>query len=616
MPVLMNVPYLMKRLLLAVLCLVIHIVSLAQTDELSQARQFTTEKNYEKALPLFKKIYNTNPSDQSVYNDYFTTLLAANKNKDAEKIANEQLILRPQNPLSYIDLAKVYIANGNQKKANEALTESIDFINGDDIRTQLVVNALTAIDKDTFVILTYEKAKMMFGNPAYGSYLYGLPLSKLYFKHNEPEKAIMVLMEGMVYMPTGIENVKAVLLDILGTDQQKLQACSKAIIKRINIQPDNIQYIELLTWLYTQRGDWDGAYLQMQAIDERNKETGNHLVSFAQMAAKEKQWDAAIKAYDAVILKGKTLPFYTLARQEKLLCMQQQIMQDPEFKKVDVNNLCLLMDSTLLELPNLYAQPFIQQYALLQALYAENPKRAIELLEKAIASSGQRPFIGECKLQMADYYVLLNKVWDASLLYGQVDKDFKEDALGEDARFRRAKLAYYRGDFEWAQGQLTVLKASTSELIANDALYLSVLITENTAKDSNTTPLLRFAHADLLLFQNKDKEAEILLDTLAANYPKHPLNDDILLLRAKIAEKHKEYLKALDYLKVIYEKYGKDVLADDAVFKSAEIYEKYLHLPQTAAKLYEQLIVDYPGSTYVQTARQRLYILQGNHAGS
>src|SRR5690606_27702483 len=113
----------------------------------------------------------------------------------------------------------------------------------------------------------------------------------------------------------------------------------------------------------------------------------------------------------------------------------------------------------------------------------------------------------------------------------QVDKMYKQDMLGEEARFRNAKLAYYRGDFQWAQTQLTVLKSSTTELIANDALYLSVLITENTPPDSNITPLLRFAHADLLLFQNKTKEADLLLDSIATTFPENPLQDDILMLR-------------------------------------------------------------------------------------
>jgi TolA-binding protein len=201
--------------------------------------------------------------------------------------------------------------------------------------------------------------------------------------------------------------------------------------------------------------------------------------------------------------------------------------------------------------------------------------------------------------------VLLGRIWDASLSYSQVEKEFKQDVMAEEGRFRNAKLSFYRGDFDLAQKQLNILKSGTSNLIANDAIDLSVLITEN-VEDSNTAPLQRFAYADLLLFQNKDKEAEALIDSIAQAVPKHPLADDIVMMHATLAIKHRDFPRALAYLKEVMDKYGKDVLADDALFKTAQIYYEELHQTEEAKKYYEQLIIDYPGSTYVQTARQKL----------
>jgi len=254
------------------------------------------------------------------------------------------------------------------------------------------------------------------------------------------------------------------------------------------------------------------------------------------------------------------------------------------------------------------------KYAELLAQFGDNTPKAIEVLKKVVASAGmQKDLIGRAKLQLGDYYILTGSTWEASLIYSQVDKDFKQDALGEEARYRNAKLSYYHGDFKWAQDQLSVLKAATSELIANDALYLSVLITENT-QDSDTYPLRRFAYADLLLFQNKDKDAETLLDSISNAYPKHDLQDDILMLHARLEEKHHNYSKALEYLATIIEKYKDDVLGDDAVFKTAEIYATNLNDKDKAKKYYEQLLLDYPGSTYVQTARKRLGELSSGQA--
>jgi TolA-binding protein len=291
-----------------------------------------------------------------------------------------------------------------------------------------------------------------------------------------------------------------------------------------------------------------------------------------------------------------------------------RLQDNPTYTKEDVTALEKEYEAFFTEFSQYAASEIAHDYATLEGQYNNNPKKAIEILRKAIAQpTASAEYIGRTKLQLGDYLVLDGNVWEASLTYSQVDKAFREDVLGEEARFRNGKLSYYRGDFGMAQGQLSVLKASTSELIANDALYLSVLITENTP-DSNNAALLQFAHADLLLFQNKDAQAIALLDSLSTTYPKHPLQDDVLMKRAEIAEKHRDYTQALAYLKTIYEKYGKDVLADDAIFKTAEIYEVNLKKPDEAKKFYEQLIMDFPGSTYVQTSRIRLARLSGTQA--
>jgi tetratricopeptide (TPR) repeat protein len=470
-----------------------------------------------------------------------------------------------------------------------------------------MANAFTNMGNDQYAIRTYERARDLLRNP----YLYGSPLARLYAKNGDVDKSVNALLDGAPGQPGGIEEVKTTLLEMLGTDAKKQQQAQKAIVKRINAQPESAYYADLLTWLYTQRGDWEGALIQIQALDERNREGGQRMLEFSREAQKQSQYDIAVKALDAVIEKGNTMPFYAAAKTEKLNVAMRRLENDPFYKPEDVTRLSKEYESFFAEFPQFYATETLRDYATLEAQYNNNPQQAIDLLQKAIDQpSIRKDLAGRCKLQMGDYTVLIGKIWDASLLYSQVDKAFREDILGEEARFRNAKLAYYRGDFDWAQGQLSVLKASTSELIANDALYLSVLITENVAPDSNVVPLQRFAAADLLLFQNKTKDAETLLDSISQAFPKHPLNDDILMLRAELEEKRHNYTKAIDYLKQVYGQYGKDVLGDDAVFKTAEIYHQYLHQDAEAKALYEQLIIDYPGSTFVQTARQRLQALQ------
>jgi outer membrane protein assembly factor BamD (BamD/ComL family) len=402
------------------------------------------------------------------------------------------------------------------------------------------------------------------------------------------------------------ESAKETLLELVGTDAQKIQQVQKGLIKKINQDPGNNYYGEILTWIYTQKNDWEGALIQIEAIDERNQENGRRVMDFARTAVAAKQYEIANKGFDAIIAKGKDVPYYILARSEKLAASLAQMQENNARKPEDIAALAALYDSFLVDYPKHYTMRTAADFATLHAVYGNNVKKAIDILKLAIAEPDtRRNMMGVFKLQLGDYYLLQGKVWDASLTYSQVEKEFKQDVMGEDARFRNARLAFYRGDFDLAQKQLGILKSGTTNLISNDAIDLSVLITEN-VEDSVTLPLERFATAGLLLFQNKDSEAEALVDSISNAYPKHPLNDDLVMMRASIAMKHQDFPKALAHLKEVIEKYGKDVQGDDAVYKTAEIYYNDLHQPVEAKKYYEQLIIDYPGSTYAQAARQKL----------
>ena len=204
-------------------------------------------------------------------------------------------------------------------------------------------------------------------------------------------------------------------------------------------------------------------------------------------------------------------------------------------------------------------------------------------------------------------------IWEASLRYSQVEKAFKHDEIGQEAKFRNAKIAYYTGDFKWAQAQLDVLKGATSKLIANDAMDLSLLISDALAIDTNVVPLMIFAHADLLAFQNKDDLAMITLDSINTLFPNHALADDILYKKAQIELKHNKYNEAAAFYEAIVKNYGDDILGDDALFKLADLNENQFKNLDKAKELYQQLLIKYPGSLYVIETRKRFRKLRGDN---
>lgn len=565
-------------------------------------------QQYDKAVDAYKDLYKAEPANHEVYDGYIKSLIAAEEYKQAEKLLEKLIDQNPNNPVTRIDLGTVLKAQGKDKQAENAFEEAISKVNGDDMLTQLIAQKFINMERDDLALQTYERATKMLHN----NYLYSGPMSQLYFKAGNLDRAIATLLDASrSFYNRGVEEVKATLLEYLGDDKKKLAKAQKALIKKINEEPENPYYSDLLIWIYTQKNDWEGAFIQVRALDERYNENGERIVEFARYAVKEKEYQEALKAYDEALQMGDDYPFKASIINEQLDIKFLLLQENPEYTQEEVITLGKEYQTFLDSFPQYYVSETLRDYAKLEAQYADNPQKAIDLLQKSITQpNARKDFAARCKLQLGDYYILVDRVWDASLTYSQVDKDFREDMLGEEARFRNGKLAYYRGDFDWANGQLSVLKASTSELIANDALYLSVLITENIPPDSNYLPLERFAHADLLLFQNKDEQAEKILDSIATYFPEHPLQDDILMQQAAIAKKHRKYEEAISYLKEIHSKHAKDVLADDALYKIAQIYEQNLKNNKEAGEYYSQLVIEYPGSTFVQLARKKIKELE------
>ena len=259
----------------------------------------------------------------------------------------------------------------------------------------------------------------------------------------------------------------------------------------------------------------------------------------------------------------------------------------------------------------------MQKLAQLQAFKLHKFNDAQKLLEEAVAIPNIRPeLLASCKLDLGDVYLINNQPWEATLLYSQVEKDFPNTDINQDAKFRNAKLAYYTGDFTWAKGQLDVLKAATSQLIANDALNLLLLIDDNTAADSTGAALKIYARADLQIFAEQPDKAILTLDSIDKKFPNNSLSDDILMSKSRILIQQKNYAAAVPLLKKIADDHPNDLWADDAVFMLGDIYDNRLNDKASAKIWYEKIITTYPGSLWINEARKRFRLLRGDKTDS
>jgi tetratricopeptide (TPR) repeat protein len=216
-----------------------------------------------------------------------------------------------------------------------------------------------------------------------------------------------------------------------------------------------------------------------------------------------------------------------------------------------------------------------------------------------------------CKMQLADIQVLTGDIWEASVLYMQIDNDFKYEVIGQEAKFKNARIFYYDGEFDFAQSQLSILKESTSRLIANDAIQLSTLITDNFGLDSNFQIMGWFSQGDLQLEQHQYEKAFEYYDSVLRAEPGHSLEDEILFRKAKAMQLQGKWDEAIPYLEKIISKFGSDILADDALFSLAEIHEIQKNDKEKALEYYKSLVLNYKGSLFSAEARKRVRLLRG-----
>jgi tetratricopeptide (TPR) repeat protein len=410
---------------------------------------------------------------------------------------------------------------------------------------------------------------------------------------------------------TQLRSTKANLVFLVDTDTKIDYLQEKASIY-VQKYPEKTVYDELLLWVFVQQKKFNSAFRQASAMDRRNKTEGKNLIDLAIICLSNKNYAVAIKCYDKIIDFGADGYFYLNAKMGSLETNYKLISETGQYTSEDLN---LLINRYLAVLTLFGKSPqtakSMKQLSDLYIYYKHDLDSGVSILESLVVMPRlQQKTRGAYKLALGDAMLMKNEVWDATLLYGQVDKAFKEDPLGQEAKFRNAKLSFYRGDFEWSKDQLDVLKTATSQLISNNAIELSLLIKDNTGLDSSTEAMAAFAHAQLLLFQNKLEESLEELNQLPFKYPKHALEDEIYYVKAQIYEKQRKYTKAEEYYNTVVKFFSDDILADNALYALAQLYDLKLNQPKKALEMYERIIFDYNSSLFVVDARKRYKALK------
>ena len=589
----------MRSLLLFFSCLFSFWVS-AQNDQL--ALDYFEKGEFEKAVTLYEEIHTKQPTNLFFFEKLLHCYRQLQQFDKAENLI-EKRKQKYNQPTMQIELGYNFQLQKQQDKANKFYQLALDEIQKEPNQAYQLGGNFEKKTLLDWALKAYELGQKF--NPNLN---FDYQMALLQGQMGNVELMIDKLFDYAYAKPEFAPTVQSFLSRFLmeNSNESFPAYVKKTLLIRTQKTPD-IFWNQFLSWFYVQQKEYDKAFIQERAIYKRNPESFYEIVTLAQLAIEDNQ-DETAQTILTFVLENTSDVGLQMQAHHFLMKMKIENATAKDYPQIQ------------LELQELVKKFGVSPYSLklqlllanFEAFYRNQPKNAIEQLQKTLELPLNLREAAAVKMELADIMVYDEKFNQAILYYAQVEDNLKNDELAHEASMKMAKANYYKADFEWTLQQVKNLKQSSSLLIANDAIELFMLIQDNSVEDSTKTALTAFAKADLKLYQKKKDEALQAFLTILEKHKGESIQDITLLRIAQIYEQKKQFDLALNYYNKILTDHADGIFVDEALFFSAEIYRIELNQPEKAKPLYERMVLNHPDSIYFTNSRINYRILRGD----
>lgn len=573
----------------------------AQNEQL--ALDYFEKGEFEKAVTMLESISSKQPANTYYFERLITCYQQLQQYEKAENAIGDRN-KKYRQPVLYVELGYNFQLQKNTSKAEKQYNLALDEVKKEPNYAYQIGNSFEKKVLLDWALKVYEIAQK--GNPNLN---FDYQIALIEGQKGNVEGMTDKLLQFSFEKPDNTSLVQNYLSRFISEDANGTFTAylKKALLTKTQKTPDNY-WNQFLSWLYVQQKEFGKAFIQERAIYKRNPESFYNIVALAQLAIGDKQNEDAAIILQFVLENTQNVG---LQMQAHHFLMQMKIESvNPAEYEVIQNELNLLLKKYGISPYSLNLQVLTAHF---DAFYRKQPKEAIQLLNTALKLPLNAREEALVKMELADIMVFDEKFNQAILHYAQVEENLKNDELAHEASMKMAKANYYKNDFDWTFQQVKVLKQSSSLLIANDAIALFLLISDN-SQDSTRTALTAYAKADFLLYQKKKDEALNGFLSILEKFKGDNIEDEALLKVGQILEEKKDYLKALKYYKNIIENHKESVFMDEALFYSAEIFNKKLNDTLQAKPLYEKVIFEHPDSVFYTEAQLEYRKIRGDNA--
>ena len=565
----------------------------------SLAESYFREGEYEKASQIYESLEKNNPFNTRYLKRLITCYQETSNYEKAADLLQKKLLNNPSQHYLRIEIGYNFDRQQKTALAKKEYDFAIDAITSDPSLGGIMGRMFQQNNLLDYAIEAYSKTMRLYKNASYE-----FQIAQIYGEKGEFEKmfdSYTQLIDKDENYLGGVQRFTSRYINEDATNSNNI-AFKKSLLKKSISNPKNV-WNELLSWLFTKQKEYGKAFIQEKALFNRDPAYIETVFRLAKIAFENNDITTAKKCFDFILEKTNFI-------EEKLTA--ELYLLKITVKTTDKNSASLFEKTLQKYGVNRNSLEIQLEFADYLTFKINNPSKAIEVLEKALLLSTSKFKNARIKLKLGEVLVFTGRFNKALLYFSQVQTQLKNHPLSQQARFKVAQTSYFKGDFKWAKSQLKILKGSTTQLIANDAVDLFLVISDNEPKDSIPSGLLDFAKADLLAYQNKNTEAIAIYSAMAQKYQGQNIEDEVLFNQAALYLKENQYENTISNLLKIISINAEGILVDDSYYLLAEVYKNKIKDTEKASEYYQKIIFEKPSSIYLVDARKKYREIRGD----
>lgn len=589
----------MKYLFLNI-TLLFSLFGFAQNEQLAQ--YYYEKGDFEKARIGYEELLKSIPQNTQYFLRTVDCYQQLKQFDTAEKSIQQRFDKYKQGSL-IVELGYNYQLQKNDLQAQKLFDQAIERIKKNPNEVYAIASSFEKKVLLEYALKSYQTAVEV--DPDFN---FNYQMALLYGQVGKIEMMITTFLNESAENPQNSMMIQNQLVRFMDNDGDASfnEQLRKALVLRTQKTQD-VYWNRFLSWFYVQQKEFEKAFIQEKAIYKRNPESFSAILNLGQLAIEEDNQEAAKEILGFILENSKDV---------QLLIQANTYLLEIKIEKASEKDFIAINEELNALLKEFEISPFTLSLQLIQAHFVgfnlKKPEEGKAIVKRALAMQLNEYDLATAKMELADILLYEEKFNQALLYYSQIEVDLKNDVLAHEATLKAAKTSYFKTDFEYALKQFKELKSANTQLIANDALEYFLLINDNTVADSTQTALKQFAKGDYLLYQNRNQEAVTQFQLILKTHKGEEIEAVTMLRLGTIYEKLGDYNLALSQYQAIIEQHSDGIYIDEALYFSAEIYNRRLQEPEKAKALYEKIIFNHQDSIHFVEARKKFRQLRGD----